>query len=218
MTSTKSITETESPAQGESLAGSEIPAAEATTLPDVLDRRPQRADARRNYEKLITAARETFATEGVSASLEEIARTAGVGIGTLYRHFPTRQDLLEAVYVDDVDAVRRAADEVASLPPWEALVTWLGQVVNYLATKRALAEAVNFESVLFKNGRAAVCGAGESVLKRAQDAGMARPEALFDDVLRLIHGVTMVNYPEPEQRDRVFAMAIDGLRTQPSAH
>src|ERR1700730_15683050 len=126
------------------------------SLPDVLARRPQRADARRNYETLIAVARETFATEGVSTSLEEIARKAGVGIGTLYRHFPTRQDLLESVYADDVEAVCRSADEVADLPPWEALATWLQRFVGYLGTKRALAEAVNFDSELLQNGRAYV--------------------------------------------------------------
>src|SRR5271155_3311653 len=95
------------------------------SIPDLLAQRPQRADARRNYEKLIAVARETFATEGVSASLEEIARQAGVGIGTLYRHFPTRQDLFESVYADDVEAVCRSAEEVADLEPWAALTTWL---------------------------------------------------------------------------------------------
>jgi AcrR family transcriptional regulator len=184
------------------------------SVPDVLGRRPQRADARRNYEKLIAVARDTFATEGVSASLEEIARNAGVGIGTLYRHFPTRQDLLESVYADDVEAVCRSAEEVAILPPWEALTTWMFSLVDYLATKRALAEAVNFQSELFQGGRASVHAAGESVLRRAQEAGMARPEVSFDDVLRLVYGLTMVEYVEAGQRERVLGMALDGLRTQ----
>ena len=75
-----------------------------------------------------------------SASLEDIARRAGVGIGTLYRHFPTRQDLLEAVYVEEVDALCRSAVELADEPPWEALVAWLHRFVAYVATKQALAE------------------------------------------------------------------------------
>jgi AcrR family transcriptional regulator len=184
------------------------------SIPEVLAKRPQRSDARRNYEKLITVARETFATDGVSASLEEIARRAGVGIGTLYRHFPTRQDLLESVYADDVELVNRAAEEAADLPPWEALATWIQQLVGYLSTKKALAEAVNFQSPLFQSGRAAVHDSGEKILRRAQDAGVARPEVSFDDVLRLIHGITMINTDDPEQRERILGMALDGLRTQ----
>lgn len=186
------------------------------SIPELLARRPQRADARRNYEKLITVARETFATEGVNASLEEIARKAGVGIGTLYRHFPTRQDLLVSVYADDVDAVVRSAEEVADLPPWDSLATWLKQLVEYLGTKKALAQAVNFQSELFKGGRAAVHDTGEKILRRAQDAGAARPEVSFDDVLRLIHGVTMIDFVEPGQSERIMAMALDGLRSQPA--
>ena len=79
------------------------------TLPEVLAARPKRADALRNYEKLIAAARDAFADAGSATSLEEIARRAGVGIGTLYRHFPTRQDLLEAVYVEEVERLCRSA-------------------------------------------------------------------------------------------------------------
>jgi AcrR family transcriptional regulator len=86
--------------------------ASAPQVPEVFSRRPKRADARRNYETLISAAREAFAEDGVSASLEDIARRAQVGIGTLYRHFPTRQDLFESVYVDEVEALCRTADDL----------------------------------------------------------------------------------------------------------
>src|SRR6202046_4884150 len=95
--------------------------------------RPMRADARRNYQKLLAAGREAFTEEGSSASLEEIARRAGVGIGTLYRHFPTRQALLEAVYVEEVEAL-------ADREPWDALIAWLHRFVDYVATKQALSE------------------------------------------------------------------------------
>ena len=104
---------------------------------------PKRADARRNYEQLIEAARGVFAEAGSNASLEEIARRAGVGIGTLYRHFPTRQALLEAVYVDEVEALSRSASELAGLPPWDALAAWLRGYVSYATTKRALAEEMS---------------------------------------------------------------------------
>src|ERR1700747_1219866 len=87
--------------------------------------RPQRADARANHDKLVAAARALFTEKGTSAPLEEVAERAGGGIGTLYRHFPTRQALLEAVYVDEVEAMARAATELEELPPWEALSEWL---------------------------------------------------------------------------------------------
>ncbi|PZF79295.1 TetR/AcrR family transcriptional regulator [Jiangella anatolica] len=182
---------------------------------DAFARRPKRADARRNYEKLLTAAREAFAEAGVSASLEDIARRAGVGIGTLYRHFPTRRDLFESVYVDEVEVLCRAADELAGLPPWEALAGWLRRFVSYTATKRAIAEALNYDSPVFATGRQAIGAAGEPLLRRAQDAGDARPDASFDDVLRLVGGVTMYPFADPAQLERVLTMALDGIRIRP---
>ena len=104
--------------------------------------RPMRADARRNYEKLVAAARAAFTADGTSVPLEDVADRAGVGIGTLYRHFPTRQALLEAVYVDEVEAMARAAADLSELPPWDALSQWLHQYVGFAATKRALTEAL----------------------------------------------------------------------------
>src|SRR6476660_10082198 len=89
--------------------------------------RPQRADARANRDKLVASAGAVFTEKGTSAPLEEVAERAGVGIGTLYRHFPTRQALLEAVYVDEVEAMAHAAADLAVLPPWEALSQWLHQ-------------------------------------------------------------------------------------------
>src|SRR4051812_44700916 len=89
-----------------------------------LPTRPKRADARRNYEKVLAAAREAFAEGGESTALEEIARGAGVGIGTLYRHFPNRQALLEALYVDEVQEFCRTATELEDADPWDALSSW----------------------------------------------------------------------------------------------
>src|SRR3954465_7319009 len=108
------------------------------TAPAPLSKRPKRADALRNYEKLVAAAREAFTEADRSASLEDIARRAGVGIGTLYRNFPTRAGLVQAVYVDEVEALSRSAAELADLEPWEALSGWLHRFVGYVATKQAL--------------------------------------------------------------------------------
>jgi AcrR family transcriptional regulator len=177
---------------------------------------PKRADARRNHDKLVEAAREAFAEEGSHASLEEIARRAGVGIGTLYRHFPTREALLEGVYLDEVQALSLAADGLDQLPPWEALVVWLRRFVGYAATKRALAEELvaylGADSEVFASCRAAVYEAGEPLLQRAQEAGAVRPDADFGDVTRLVSGIASLRGTTPEQIDRIFELALDGLR------
>jgi len=103
-----------------------------------------RADARRNYERLLRAAAEAFTEHGADdVSLEEIARRADVGIGTLYRHFPTRQALLEAVYTDQVAGLRALADDLlATKPPAEALATWLRALIDFGRTKRSLSAAL----------------------------------------------------------------------------
>src|SRR3954468_3492791 len=101
------------------------------TEPVQLSNRPKRADALRNYEKLIAAGREAVTEADRSASLEDIARRAGVGIGTLYRHFPTRTDLVQAIYVDEVEALARSAEELAETEPWEGLTAWLQRFVGY---------------------------------------------------------------------------------------
>src|SRR5262249_30584206 len=141
--------------------------------------RPKRADARRNYDKLVAAARSTFAEDGTSAPLEDIAQRAGGGIGTLYRHFPTRQALLEAVYVDEVEAMARAADDLSELPPWEALSQWLHQYVGFAGTKKALNEALLEaapDSNVLLACRTALTGAGTSLVERAHAAGAVRAD------------------------------------------
>ena len=183
--------------------------------------RPQRADARRNYEKLVSAAREAFAEDGTSASLEDIARRAQVGIGTLYRHFPTRQHLLEAVYLDEVEAICRSAADLADLEPWDALVTWLRQFVGFAATKRALAQemlgTIGSDAEVFRTCRVAISSAGDELLGRAQAAGAVRADASFIDIARLLGGIASID-SDPEQIERILDIVIDGLRYQaPSA-
>ncbi|SIN08866.1 TetR/AcrR family transcriptional regulator [Micromonospora cremea] len=184
----------------------------AGQAPEVFARRPKRADARRNYDALIAAAREAFAEHGAAASLEDVARRAGVGIGTLYRNFPSRRHLFEAVYVEEVRALSRSAEDLAELPPWDALVAWLHRFVAYVATKRALAEQLLHDSEIFRSCRTEIYAAGEPLMSRAQAAGVVRDDIGFDDVVRLISGLTMAQFPSPEQRDRVLGVALDGLR------
>src|ERR1700728_5061987 len=105
----------------------------STDTTDQLLRRPRRSDARRNYDKLIAAGREAFTEDGKAASLEDVARRAGVGIGTLYRHFPSRQNLLEAVYVEEVDALCRSPVELATEPPCVPVLGCVHRVLGYPA-------------------------------------------------------------------------------------
>jgi AcrR family transcriptional regulator len=189
--------------------------AESTQLSGLATRRPQRADARRNFDALLAAAREVFAEQGTDASLEEVARRAGVGIGTLYRNFPTRQDLFESVYVGEVEELCGAARALAERDPWEALVAWVHRFVGYVATKRALLEALSKDSPVFRACRAEIDVAGEPLLQRAQEAGVVRADLTFDDFLRLLSGITSGVFADDAQRDRVLEIALDGVRTRP---
>jgi AcrR family transcriptional regulator len=183
--------------------------------------RPKRADARRNYEKVLSAAREAFAEGGEATSLEEIARRAGVGIGTLYRHFPNRQALLEAVYVNEVEEVCRSASERADADPWEALDGWFERLIAYMATKRALShELLNYldkDAALFKDCRTSLYGAGEPLLKRAQQAGVVRPDVEFSDVMQMVIGIAKVPAGDPSQIEHLIRIALDGLRYRTDA-
>jgi AcrR family transcriptional regulator len=181
--------------------------------------RPMRVDARRNYEKVIAAARESFAESGASTSLEEIARRAQVGIGTLYRHFPNRQALLEAVYLDEVQELCRSAADLAELPPWEALTAWLHRFVAYLTTKQALApELLNYverDAGVFQDSRAAIWAAGEPLLERAQQARLARTDTDLTEVIQMVGGIAKIPTSEPGQIDHILDIALDGLRHRP---
>lgn len=183
--------------------------------------RPKRADALRNYEKLLAAAREEFAEEGTGATLEDVARRAGVGIGTLYRHFPTRQDLLEAVYLDEVQAICDSAEKYLDQLPLQALTGWLHEFVGFAATKRALAEElfayVDRDSPVFSSCANAIYGAGEDLLKRAQEAGAVRADVDISDVTKMVSGIAAIRTADAEQIDRILGLALDGLRVTPEA-
>ena len=178
--------------------------------------RPLRADARRNREKVIAAAREAFAEGGAATSLEEIARRAEVGIGTLYRHFPNRQALLEAVYVDEVQALCRSAGDFRELAPWDALVAWLRRFVGYLATKHALAnELMNYvdrDAAVFQSSRAALYAAGGALLDRAQQARVVRDDTDLAEVLQMVGGIAKIPAGDPGQIEHILDIALDGLR------
>lgn len=175
-------------------------------------RRPKRADARRNFDALVAAAREAFAEQGPQVSLEDIARRSGVSIATLYRNFPSREDLVEEVHREEVEALCRAAEDLADREPWAALAAWLERFAEYIGTKLAFSEALNRTTDGFQACRRAMREAGEPLLARARERGAVRPEATIDDVLRMISGVCAVEYVDEAQRRRVFGFALAGLR------
>lgn len=189
------------------------------STPELTLPRPKRADARRNYDKVIAAARSAFTEGGAETSLEGIARRAGVGIGTLYRHFPNRQALLEAVYVEEVQRLSATAAELAGLEPWQALSTWLEGFVEYMVTKQALAtellDNVDPGAPLFLSCRASLYAAAGPLLERAQAAGVVRRDVELSDVIHLVGGIAKMQSSGPEQVARVLAVALDGLRCLP---
>jgi AcrR family transcriptional regulator len=183
--------------------------------------RRMRADARRNYERLLRVAAEAFAEHGENASLDDIAKRAGVGSGTLYRHFPTRQDLLQAAYVDRIEAMAARADEFAAhLPPGEALIEWLHEVcvgtIRVRGLKALLGSAVTDGSSV----AGTVCGsrmkdAARRLVEAAQREGSLRRDVEPIEVLRLAHGVASASEladGQGEQIRRYLSLLTEGLR------
>lgn len=184
--------------------------------------RAMRADARRNYDRIIAQAKEVFAREGGQASMEEIAREAGVGIGTLYRHFPRRIDLVEAVYRTDVDQVVETADHaVVELDPWSAVESFLRAFVRYAIGKRTflneLHEAFEKNPDLKLQSRQRLEAAMQLVMERAQRAGVARTDVSGSDVMALVAPMCTSATLSKEQSDRLLPMVLDGLRVQATA-
>jgi AcrR family transcriptional regulator len=176
-----------------------------------------RADARRNYQKVLAAARDAFQEGGAETSLEEIARRAGVGIGTLYRHFPTRQALLEAVYVDEVEQLCGSVAELAGLEPWDAFAAWLQRFVSYMQTKQALAQELldyvgGRDAPLFQSCRTSMYAAGGPLLERAQAARVVREDTDLAEIIQLVGGIAKMSGTEPGQIDHILGIALDGLR------
>ena len=209
----RNYTEVASGFQGRIMSSAQAPTQTATIG-------PKRADAKRNNERILTAARKAFAEGGDSTSLEEIARQAGVGIGTLYRHFPSRQVLLETLYVNEVHEVCRSASQ-REHDPWQALSVWCEGLIGYLTTKRALAhellDYLDEDAALFQECRRTVFAAGEPLLKCAQDAGVVRQDVEFADVLHMLAGISRMPAGDPDQVTHVVRIALDGLRYRPRA-
>jgi AcrR family transcriptional regulator len=180
-------------------------------------RRQLRADARRNYERLLAVAREAFGERGAEASLDDIAKRAGVGPGTLYRHFPTREALLAAAYRSDVEARAAQAEELAkTYPVEEALFRWLRQQVQEIKSKRGLGSAVKTmlgtDSETLAFCKQLMYAGVRVLLEPAQEAGVIRSDVEPADVLRLVHGVAVAAESVPDQADKLLGIVLDGLR------
>ena len=181
--------------------------------------KPLRKDAARNREKLLAAAVELFAERGTEGSLEEVAKRAGVGIGTLYRHFPTRDALVEAAYRNEVAQLRAAADELlAELPPDAALEAWMRRFVDYGSAKRGMRDALQSiaggSTTLFADTRGQVTEAVAALLRAGAEAGTLRADVEAEDVLRAMGAIWLVAEGDEfaEQAMRILQLVLDGLR------
>jgi AcrR family transcriptional regulator len=199
-----------------------------TRTPDEEARRPVeqrppeqlRADARQNHARLIAAATQAFADKGADAPLEDIARRARVGIGTLYRHFPTRLDLQAAVFRTQVGTVCGEGNALLeTATPEQAFTAWMRSLNAYLVTKRglshALIEAVGVESELMSSCWMAMRETTERLLANGQQAGAIRSDVSATDVMRLVHGVAVSTERAPDRADALLSVIIDGLRVRP---
>jgi AcrR family transcriptional regulator len=175
-----------------------------------------RADARQNRARLISAATAAFAEKGADAPLEDIARRAGVGIGTLYRHFPSRLDLQAAVFRTQVRVVCEQGDALLQTDaPEQAFAAWIRALAGYLVTKRglsrALIDAVGVESELITSCWLTMRETTDRLLESAQRAGVVRPDVTGMDVMRLIHGVAVSSERDPGRTDLLLSVMLDGL-------
>jgi AcrR family transcriptional regulator len=184
--------------------------------------KPLRADAQRNRDRLLAVAVRAFSTDGPDVTLESIARDAGVGIGTLYRHFPTREALVEAVYRNELARLcDAAADLLRAGPPDQATRAWMDRFIDYMITKHGMADALRALIATggdpFAQSRGRLLGAITMLLAAGAAAGTIRSDVEPGDVLASLSGVSLAA-GEPAQRDqarRMLDLLMDGLRYRP---
>jgi len=175
----------------------------------------RRADAERNRDKILDAARGAFAVPDAEVSMAEISRRAGVGMATLYRNFPGRQQLLEALFIDEVDAVCAAAATAHGQTPGATLAAWLHRFFAFTTSKRHIAAGLLKQSdrgnPLFKNSRTRVIAAGQPLLAGAQRSGEVRDDLSLDQILDLIVAIATI-HGDSGYTGPILATALDGLR------
>jgi AcrR family transcriptional regulator len=175
----------------------------------------RRADAERNREKILAAARSAFADPEADVSMAEISRRAAVGMATLYRNFAGRQELLEALYTDEVGVICKAAEALNGEPPGAALLTWLDKVFTFFTSKRQVgAELLKHSesgSPFFSNNRNRVLAAGQPLLTAAQSAHEVRDDLTLEQVLDMISAIAKID-GDPGYVQPILQSALDGLR------
>ena len=181
--------------------------------------RKPRIDAQRNRERILEVAKEAFSRDGADARLDDIAKRADVGAGTLYRHFPTRDALIEAVYRSEVEKLVAAQQKfAATMPPMEALRAWMLLLVDYIAAKHIIAPALNAvvggASKLYQSSRSQIQGAMETLVQRAKKSDDIRRDVDASDLLRAMIGVSLVGSGPDWQQSakRLVGILIEGSR------
>lgn len=202
-----------------SIARTPATGARATPAADTSTDRPLRADAQRNRERILQAADEMFAAHGVDASIDEIANRAGVGVGTLYRNFPTKEALLQALFVARMQPLITAARDAAdAADPGEAFVAFMRRLGDEFVNFKALAEVMASSGMDLSakaEASADLLRAGDALLRRAQEAGDVRPDVRIADVAALMTGLGYADSSvTPTQRSRCLALACDSLLTR----
>ncbi|WP_406089072.1 TetR/AcrR family transcriptional regulator [Streptomyces sp. NBC_01013] len=198
-----------------------MPSQSAGPAPCSEPRRRRRADAQRNYDLLVAAARNVFHDHGVHAPLDDIARRAGVGNATMYRHFPTRRELIIAVYSEEVaELCSRSQSLLAEHPPGDALFDWLQDFIAHVAAKRDLALSITDErpgqrSALFDRWHESMLTAASALLIRAQSAGTVRADLNASELLALANGIALTA-TDATQAERLVVLVRQGTDT-PSA-
>ena len=187
--------------------------------PDAPRTPSRRADAERNRATILRTARAAFAEGGTGVSMAEIARRAGVGMATLYRNFPGRRELLEALYVDEVDGICAAAGTVEGESPGAKLEAWVQRFTEFFASKHEIATELLEETAgdpsVFEGNRARVLAAGRPLLAAAQESGEVRDDLTLEQVLDLVIAVSAIR-GEAAYREPIVRAALDGIRRQAS--
>jgi AcrR family transcriptional regulator len=177
--------------------------------------RSRRADAERNRDKILAAARTAFAVPDADVSMAEISRRAGVGMATLYRNFPGRRELLEALYTDEVDAVCAAAESVGGDTPGERFTGWLRRFSAFSNSKRQIAAEllthVDSSNPVFNENRSRVLAAGRPLLVAAQHSHEAREDLALEQILDLIIAIAKI-HGDPGYLEPIMQTTLDGLR------
>jgi len=177
----------------------------------------RRADAARNRDKILAAARTAFADPQVDVSMAEISRRAGVGMATLYRNFPGRRELLEALYTDEVDAVCKAAETLEGETPGAVLAAWLRRFFAYFTSKRHVAaellQHTDDSDPVFGRNRARVIAAGEPLLAAAQRADEVRADLTLEQLLDMVIAIARIN-GGPDYVEPILQTTLDGLRAR----